>query len=105
VTPQNLHTLLARTRAFYWRDVREAFFLVGLAATSVTQLIIALDLRAHPRDADAAQTIAVLVIVCFLFGIGHAWELAGGPSIGLGHEVAALVRGDDRIGDSEEADD
>ena len=77
----------------------------GLSATFETQLIIALDLRAHPRDADAAQTIAVLVIVCFLFGIGHAWELAGGPSIGLGHEVAALVRRDDRKADTGEAED
>jgi uncharacterized membrane protein YczE len=97
--------LLIRTQKLRSRDGREALFLVGLVATLIIQLIVGLKLRAHPHDTDAASNIAILVIVCFLFGIGAAWELAGGPSIGLGHEVAAMVRRDNREADTSEADD
>jgi hypothetical protein len=47
----------------------------------------------NPGDSGAVNTIAVLVVVCFLVGIGRAWELIGGPSIGITREVTALVRG------------
>jgi hypothetical protein len=38
------------------------------------------------------NNIAILVIVCFLIGIARAWELIGGPYIGIGHEMVALAR-------------
>jgi hypothetical protein len=71
---------------------RDAFFLVGLVIAFGLELWFALSLISDEHDAGAAQGIAVLVIVCFLIGIARAWELIGGPSIGLGHEVTAFVR-------------
>jgi hypothetical protein len=38
------------------------------------------------------NTIAALVVICFLIGIARAWELIGGPSFGFSREVAALFR-------------
>ena len=83
---------LFRLRVRGWRDAREAVFLLGLAAAFVIQLVAGLEVIAHSDDSGAVRTISVLVVVCFLIGIARGWELIGGPSIGLRHEVAALVR-------------
>ena len=58
----------------------------------VVQLITGVQIIAQPDDSGNVNTIAVLVIVCFLIGIARAWELIGGPSIGLTREVTALIR-------------
>ncbi len=71
---------------------RDVLFLLGLAVALVLQLLNALRLIAHSHNASAARDIAVLVVVCFLIGIARAWELIGGPSIGLGSEVREIVR-------------
>lgn len=73
--------------------MRDALFLLGLVVTFIFQLIEAADVIARPGNSGAVSTIASLVIVCFLIGIARAWELIGGPSIGLGQEVTALVQG------------
>jgi hypothetical protein len=51
---------------------------------------------ADPGNSGDVSTIAILVVCCFLIGIARAWELAGGPSIGLAHEVTSMVRDHDR---------
>jgi hypothetical protein len=47
------------------------------------------------------------VVICFLIGIARAWELIGGPAIGIAHEVAELVRDHERGADDprDDADD
>ena len=87
---------LIRVREARWRSFRDAFFLVWLAATLVIQLIQGIAVSIHPADAGGVNTIAILVALCFLAGIDRAWELIGGPSFGIGHEVAALFRGQPR---------
>jgi hypothetical protein len=83
---------LIRLRQVRWSAARDALFLIGLAVAFVFQLIEGLDVSAHPGDAGAVDTIAILVVVCFLVGIARSWELIGGPSIGITQEVTALVR-------------
>jgi hypothetical protein len=87
---------LIRLGHMSWGTARDAVFLVGLVVTFVVQLIEAADLIAQTRNTDAVNTIAVLVVVCFLLGIARAWELIGGPSIGITQEVTAFVRGHER---------
>jgi hypothetical protein len=83
---------LVRLRQVRWGTARDAVFLLGLTVTLVIQLLEGIDVVAHPGDSGAVNTIAVLVVICFLIGIARAWELIGGPSIGIAHEVVALVR-------------
>ena len=85
---------LIRMRGVRLATLRDTLFLVGLAVTFVWQLSAGLDLASRPDDSGSVRTIAILVIVCFLVGISRAWELIGGPSIGITHEVIALVHHD-----------
>jgi hypothetical protein len=98
---------LVRLHQVRWHTVRDAIFLIGLVVTFVIQFIEGIDVIVHPRDSGAVNTIAILVAFCFLAGIERAWELVGGPSIGIGQEVAALVRGREPgpgdVGDQESA--
>ena len=90
---------LIRLRQVRWDILRHALLLIGLAVTFVIQLIEGVDVITQPGDSGAVNTIAVLVIVCFLIGIARAWELIGGPSIGITREVTALVRSHQRSAD------
>jgi hypothetical protein len=87
---------LIRLRQVHWGTIRDAVFLLLLVITFVVQLIQGAVVIAHPRDFGAVNTIAVLVVVCFLAGIARSWELIGGPSIGIKQEVTAFVRSHER---------
>lgn len=83
-----------RVRGLRWRDLRDVLFLAGLMATFVIQLIAGVAVLRNPGGTTSVNTIAVLVVVCFLIGVARSWELIGGPSIGLVKEITALVHGD-----------
>ena len=84
---------LLRRGQVRWSTVRDAVFLFSLAVTFAIQLVEAVLIVTSSSNPGAVDTIAILVIVCFLIGIARAWELVGGPSFGIAHEVTALVRG------------
>jgi hypothetical protein len=79
-----------------WRANRvrlsDLTFLAGLLAVFVIQFIAGIGLDRNERDSGNVQTICVLVIVCFLIGIARAWELVGGPNIGLTHQLGRRLR-------------
>jgi hypothetical protein len=73
--------------------LRDVTFLIGLIALFLIQLAQGIDVITQPADSGAVNTIAILVIICSLIGVARAWELIGGPSIGIASEVTALARG------------
>jgi hypothetical protein len=83
---------LIRLHQVRWDTLRDALFLIGLIVTFVVQLIEGLQIVRSPGNPGAVNTIAVLVVCCFLIGIARSWELIGGPSIGITREVTAIVR-------------
>lgn len=87
---------LVRLGEVHVRGLRDALFLAGLIVVFVTQLVNGAAVIARPGGSGSVNTIAVLVAVCFLIGIDRAWELVGGPSIGIGREVTELIRGQGR---------
>jgi hypothetical protein len=87
---------LGRLRQLHWARIRDALFLLGLAVVFVIQLIEGLGVSADAGNTGDVDTIAILVVCCFFIGIARAWELIGGPSVGIRREVAALVRSHDQ---------
>jgi len=61
-----------------------------------SQLTEGISVIADPGNSGDVNTIAILVVCCFFIGIARAWDLAGGPSIGITREVTSLVRDHDR---------
>jgi hypothetical protein len=99
---------LVRLRQVRWATVRDALFLILLAVVFVLQFVEGLGVIADPANSGDVNTIAILVVCCFLIGIARAWELIGGPSIGITREVTALVRShgrDELPGDKVPADE
>jgi hypothetical protein len=94
---------LARVHQSQPGELRDAVFLVGLTITFGVQLVFGLRVILHPHNANAVDGVAVLVIVCFLIGIGRSWELIGGPSIVLRSELGMILRGERSEDDTPDA--
>jgi hypothetical protein len=87
---------LLRIRPRRLSTARDVTFLIGLAVVFFLLITSGLEMIAHPGDSGTVNTIAILVIACFLIGITRAWELIGGPSFGLGHELIRLARAESK---------
>ena len=84
---------LVRGGNLHWKTARDAGFMLGLSAVFVVQLCDGISVWMHPGDSGSVDTIAMLVVICFLVGIARAWELIRGPEIGLVREISAIARG------------
>jgi hypothetical protein len=79
---------LLRRGPLEWKEARDAAFILGLAVVFLVQFYEGIDVWANPGDSGSVDTIAVLVVICFLIGIARAWELIKGPEIGLVQELS-----------------
>jgi hypothetical protein len=85
---------LIRLRRRHGGGPRDALFLAGQTVAFVIQLIAGISAINAGTDVSATRAVAIIVIVSFLIGIARAWELIGGPEIGLVHELKLLARDD-----------
>jgi len=85
---------LFRLRGRHNSGPRDALFLAGQATAFIVQLIAGISALGYREDVSATRSVAIIVIVSFLIGIARAWELIGGPDIGLFHELKLLGRRD-----------
>ncbi len=83
---------LIRLRRQHGARPTDALFLVAQGVTFTIQLIAGISAVGSTVDVGSTRTVAILVIVSFLIGIARAWELIGGPEIGLFHELRVLGR-------------
>jgi O-antigen/teichoic acid export membrane protein len=83
---------LVRLRRRHRSGPRDALFLAGQTIAFLIQLIAGISASGHHEDVSATRAVAIIVIVSFLIGIARAWELIGGPEIGLFRELALLGR-------------
>ena len=83
---------LIRVRGLRLATARDAVFLTGQAVVFVFQLNYGIELLGQSNDPGAVEAIGILVIICFIIGISRAWELIGGPAVGITHEIVALAR-------------
>lgn len=85
---------LIRLRAQHGSPPRDALFLAGQAVTLVIQLVAGISAIHSPDSTGDVRAITIVVIVSFFIGVARAWELIGGPEIGLLHELRLLGRRD-----------
>jgi hypothetical protein len=53
-----------------------------LPLCSPAQFYEGIDVWMHPGDLGSVETIAMVVVICFLIGVARAWELIRGPEVG-----------------------
>jgi hypothetical protein len=85
---------LVRLRRRHGSRPRDALFLAFQAIAFTIQLIAGIMAISRQDEVGEVRTVAIIVIVSFLIGIARAWELIGGPEIGLFHELNLLARDD-----------
>lgn len=82
---------LWRAREHEPTALHDASFVFGLLVVMVFQVRFGIRLTGDDNASGATSGLCVLVIVCFLIGIARAWELIGGPRIGLRSQLRAIV--------------
>ncbi len=85
---------LWRLRGRHHASPRDAFFLVGQTVALVFEVIGGLGAHGDDPSVGAVRTVAIIVVVNFVIGIARAWELIGGPEIGLFRELRLMGRWD-----------
>ena len=86
---------LVRLHATHGASPRDALFLAGQGVMLAIQLIAGISAINSPDAVGDVRAIAIIVIASFFIGVARAWELIGGPEIGLFRELRLLAHTED----------
>jgi hypothetical protein len=81
---------LIRIRRAQAGELQDGFFLSGLAIIFAPQVVAGLADRAHSEQVGPNQAPRDHRDRLSMSGILRSWELIGGPSVGLAHELALV---------------
>jgi hypothetical protein len=94
-TSLSVASMLALAPIRHAEPERDTRFLLGPAMVYATQVGVGVWLIAAPDSEPPVGVLCIGVVFCFLAGIARAWEVIGGPSVGLFAELrSALSRRD-----------
>ena len=95
---------LIRLHQIHLKTARDLLFLIGLFTVFAIQFAEGLSVALNPADSSGVDTIAFLVILCFLIGVARSYELIGGPNFAFTREITELVRRHDHEPDAEKSE-
>jgi uncharacterized membrane protein len=82
---------LLRQRSAILETLRKGTFVIGGFVLYILQVVEGIRLVVQPNNIDALETLAVLLIVIYIFGVSRAWDVLGTRQFHLTNYVSDMI--------------